>query len=637
MTAVFTISASGEHLDASTLALLAEVDLDEMSIRAFSEDLAADSAFDTLSTLDTLDTLDTINKSAPQNLSADGDTNRYPWTTNGLLEAAKHLSACKQCSTERTVMLSSFETAWQEPLIAPNPGTNTSTNTLEAQTLVDRHIAAALVAFDETVTPAVVAPVAVGKLEKNAATRPLGFRSGRGKPGAQDSGVDWKASGFGRAIGLRRNQILVGFASLALAIPLLLQLRSTEQFGGVAMKGSDTSVVATAETEAAASEEFAAETQALAETTEAMAAETVAAAAPEPVQEAADNAPATVRVPAAASLNQDALEPAAQLPAVDSKGALGAETSGQDSGPITETEDGVAAIENEFGITSPVPLSKSTPRLTTETVARPAAGPVTKPAAAAAPSPSLSPSPPAAAPLPDSPIDAAAKAKRQDSPAVGGAITAPASPAPKKKATKKTATKKTATTSSKSTAKAAPQQPAGVAKPAAPAAAATAAPAAASSVSSLVLDPSVLNLGNLGTDIDPTALVARFRTAYDQAKPQASSPTSEVLPPSPAAAAPAASAAAAPAVNPAPAVAVGVERGFGDSQSSTIAPSSTPSLDRCITALFGPNDRRGVAAATATVGNRSVLVVRVSASSSTFDVVIEPTTCTELLRLPVPA
>ena len=626
MTAVFTISASGEHLDASTLALLAEVDLDEMSIRAFSEDLAADSAFDTLNALSTLDTL---NKSAPQNLSADGDTNRYPWTTNGLLEAAKHLSACKQCSTERTVMLSSFETAWQEPLIAPNPGTNTSTNTLEAQTLVDRHIAAALVAFDETVTPAVVAPAAAGKLEKNAAAGALGFRSGRGKPGAQDSGVGWKASGFGRAIGLRRNQILVGFASLALAVPLLLQLRSTEQFGGVAMKNSDTSVVATAETEAAASEEFAAETQTLAETTEAMAAETAAAAAPEPVHEAADNAPATVRVPAA-SHNQDALEPAAQLPAVDSKGALGAETSGQDSGPINETEDGVAAIENEFGVTSPAPLSKSTPRLTTETVARPAAGPVTKPVAAAAPLPSLSPSPPAAAPLPDSPIDAAAKAKRQDSPAVGGAITAPASPAPKKKATKKTAT-----TSSKSTAKAAPQQPAGVATPAAPAAAATAAPAAASSVSSLVLDPSVLNLGNLGTDIDPTALVARFRNAYDQAKPQASSPTSEVLPPSPAPAA-AAPAAPAPAVNPAPAVAVGVERGFGDSQSSTIAPSSTPSLDRCITALFGPN-RRVVAAATATVGNRSVLVVRVSASSSTFDVVIEPTTCTELLRLPVPA
>lgn len=617
MNAVITISASGEHLDASTLALLAEVDLDEMSIRAFSEDLAADSAFDTLKTLNT---------SEPENPSADGDAQRYPWTTKGLLEAAKHLSACNQCSSERTVMLSIFDTAWQEPLIAANPGTITTTNSFDDQTVVDRHIAAALAAFDETVTPAVVAPAAAGKLEKNAAAGVLGFGSGRGRPGAQDSGVGWKASGFGRAMGLRRNQILVGFASLALAVPLLLQLRSTEQFGGVAMKSSDTSVVATAETEAAASEEFAAETQALAETTEAMAAETVAAAAPEPVQEAADNAPATERVPAA-SLNQDALEPAAQLPAVDSKGALGAETSGQDSGPITETEDGVAAIENEFGVTSPAPLSKSTPRLTTETVARPAAGPVTKPAAAAAPSPSPAPSPPAAAPLADSPIDAAAKAKRQDSPAAGDAIAAPVSPAPKKKATKKTAT-----TSSKSTAKAAPQQPAGVAKPAAPAAAATAAPAAASSVSSLVLDPSVLNLGNLGTDIDSTALVTRFRTAYEQARPQASSPTSEVLPPSPAA-----PAAAAPAVNPAPAVAVGAESAFGDSRSSILAPSSTPSLDRCVTALFGPNDRRVVAAANATVGNRSVLVVRVSASSSTFDVVIEPTTCTELLRVPVPA
>jgi hypothetical protein len=207
------------------------------------------------------------------------------------------------------------------------------------------------------------------------------------------------------------------------------------------------------------------------------------------------------------------------------------------------------------------------------------------------------------------------------------------------------ATAKAAAKAKKAPTKAAPAT-------AAPSAAAPAVTASASGPE--VLDPSVLNLGNVGSEADPSALVGRFRLAYDRARPQpaatvAPSPaaTSSVTVPSTSVAVPVAPAAgpappaqvvpapAAPAVavTPAPAVAVSADPVFAETGTpSALAPQT---VERCVTAVFGPADRRIVAAASGVLGKRKVWVVRVEAATGTFDVILNAASCAELLRQPV--
>ncbi len=588
MTAVFTISASGEHLDAATLALLAEVELDEMSIRALSEDLAVDSE-------------PVVTFGSPSDLanpSADEPATAYPWTTNGLLDAAKHLSTCNQCTTERTALLASFNTAWHEP---NNPLVFTSP-TLTDQTLMDRHIATALSAFDETVSPAVV-PVAV----KGKQQEPARFLSGLGKQksGSQDAGVSgWRTSGFGRAIGLRRNQVLIGFATLAIAVPLLLQLRPTDQFGGVALKTADTTAAAF-ETSAAAAE-FANETQALAaETTAAMAAETMAAAG-----DISATADTVARIPAA-KLNQAVEDGAAKPAAGGDKGLAAAGTPPPNPAPAADAVEEIAAtaidaraVENEV---LPVPVL-TLPRTATAPAAAPkatidAAGSQQRAKdqtqGAAARSGSTSASAPTASPVTTPAASPKPAAKRKQAPTKGSAnviANVTASPSP--------------------------------------AATAATAPLPEGTIS---LDPSVLNLGNLGPEADPSALVSRFRTIYDRVRPPGtplvSGQTQTSLPSAPVTPAPAPAVAAAP-VAPAPAVAASADPVFAETATPTALGSQ--SVDRCVTNLFGATDRQVIAVASATLGNRPVWLVRVQSGTGTADLILNMTSCAELLRQPVP-
>ncbi len=588
MTAVFTISASGAHLDASTLALLAEVELDEMSIRALSEDLSADDDF-----------LATFHPpSDPTNPSADGSSTVYPWTTNGLLEAAKHLSACEQCTTERTALLATFTTAWAQPAPALAPVTNAT------DTEMDRHIAAALSAFDQSVASAT--PVTVPTKPQESAGL-LGV-VGKRKAGNQTTDVSgWRASGFGRAIGLRRNQALIGFATLAVAVPLLLQLRPAEQIGGVAMKSADTTA-ASFETAAA---EFAADTEALSADTiaAAAAAETAAAAA----AASSVTTDTLARIPAA-ELNQ-VLEPAA-LPSNDnpSAGAGAPGSEGAADGqtrldPVPETEAAAAAIENES-------IDNAAPATTSATV-RP-----TIPPATAAPLATIAPA-----------IESSAKTVLRSKAATTAALSDEQAPKPPASAVTNSPAKPT--TKAKAPAKApsiAPQVPA----PApAPAAAATAAPAAASGQLTVpLIDPSILNLGNVGSEADPVALINRFRSSYDRARPQ---PTVDpalaaTTPVAPAPAVTPTPAVAAPAVA-APAAAVAADPVFAE-PASPATPLAPQSVERCITTLFGP-DRRIVAAANGTINSRTVWVVRVESGAGTVDVVLNMASCTEILRQPV--
>jgi hypothetical protein len=619
MTAVFTISASGEHLDASTLALLAEVELDEMSIRALSEDLAADT--DSVATFDS--------PSDPANPSADEPAPVYPWTTNGLLEAAKHLSTCNQCTTDRTALLASFNTSWQE---AATSGFGTD------QALMDRHIATALAAFDETITPAVVPAAPVAK--QKVSTGFLGA-SGKQKSGSQDSGSSgWRTSGFGKAIGLRRNQVLIGFATLAVAVPLLLQLRPAEQFGGAPMKTADKAASASETTGAAA--EFIEETQALAaETTAPMAAETMAAAAVE-----RSNIPleTLARVPAA-NLDQ-VVEPASAAEFGDEKGLAAGAPSDQPTEAVAETEAAAAAIDVETDNVLGASPSAAPTEDPIAPSARPVAPSIKAPAPPTTPAKPLSP---AVSPAPTN--DAAAKTRAKDATqgAIGGAGSATAASPVPAKSPESTPTP-TRTQAPKPAAKA-KRTPAKSASPVAPSPspAATAAPAAAAAsapqLAIPVVDPTVLNLGNVGPEVDPAALISRFRTAYDRVRPQppttlAPAPTI-IAPAAPAVApapapAPASAASAvvpAPSMAPAPASAVSADPVFAETGTPTTLASQ--SVERCVTNLFGATDRQIIAAAGAILGNRPVWVVRVQSSTETVDVIVNISSCAELSRQPV--
>jgi hypothetical protein len=623
MTAVFTISASGEHLDASTLALLAEVELDEMSIRALSEDLAAD----------TQSAAPFDSPSDPANPSADEPATVYPWTTNGLLEAAKHLSTCNQCTTDRTALAASFNTAWQEA--------GTSGFDID-QALVDRHIATALAAFDETITPAVV-PAAAAAKEKES-TSFLGA-SGKQKSRSQDSGSSgWRTSGFGRAIGLRRNQVLIGFATLAIAVPLLLQLRPAKQFGGARMKAADTTA-STSETLAAAAE-FTEETQALAaETSAAMAAETMAAAAA--VERSNIPLDTLSRVPAA-NLDQ-IVEPASAAEVGDDKRLAAGAPPDQSAEAVAETEAAAAAIDVETDSVLGASMSAAPAEDRIPPSTRPLAPSVKAPVPPTTPTKPISP---AVSPAP--PNDAAAKTRAKDATqgAVGGAgsATVPSPvPAPVPAPTPESTPTPTRTQAPKPAAKA-KKTPAKSAAPVAPSpspAAAAASAATAASTPQLaipVVDPSVLNLGNVGPEVDPAALISRFRTAYDRVRPPTTNappsttiaPAAPAVAPAPAAPASATSAASvivpAPAVAPAPAAAVSADPVFAETGTPTTLASQ--SVERCVTNLFGATDRQIIAAASAILGNRPVWVVRVQFSTETVDVIINMSTCALLLRQP---
>jgi hypothetical protein len=648
MTAVSTISASGEHLDASTLALLAEVALDEMSIRAFGEDLAADSEFG--------DSIEPV--SNPDALAADGYSTVYPWTTNGLLEAAKHLRACDSCGADRLAMLASFTTAWQDP----------SRSSVVDVSTMEGHIAAALGAFDETIAPAVAPKTSVAKGEQRESAGFLAGLLGRGaKPTAGSQGSSgssgasgWRASGFGRVIGLRRNQVLIGFASLAVAVPLLLQLRPTEQFGSSPMKLADTTAAVAQETAGAA--EFAADTQAVAETTAAMAAETAAAAASDVLSYSTDS---LSRVPAA-ELNQ-ALEPAA-APAPAAGVAPPVPLTPSNDVAVAETEAASAALEFDTADNAAV----APPNAAAPAVATPAAPRVTAPLVVPSPSTVLA-SPLAATPSITAVLPSQPRMRSKDS-AQGGATAGVAGsvgsvisdsgnvpiPSSVARPVPKTSTKSVAEATPDATPDATAKAAAKAKKAPTKAAPATAAPSAAapavtaSASGPEVLDPSVLNLGNVGSEADPSALVGRFRLAYDRARPQpaatvAPSPaaTSSVTVPSTSVAAPLAPAAgpappaqvvpapAAPAVavTPAPAVAVSADPVFAETGTpSALAPQT---VERCVTAVFGPADRRIVAAASGVLGKRKVWVVRVEAATGTFDVILNAASCAELLRQPV--
>ena len=625
MTAVFNVPAPGEHLDASTLALLAEVDLDEMSVRALSEELAAG-------------TSEPINgdSTTDVNLSTDGDPTVYPWTTNGLLEAAKHLSRCDQCTMDQAVLLASFTSAWQESPAASGLGSDPN--------LMDLHITAALDSFDETLPPT-DSPLAIAKQRK-----PAGFLgvTGKQRPGNQDSQGStvsgWRASGFGRAIGIRRNQILIAFATLAVAVPLLLQLRPTEQLGGVAMKSADTTVSAS---EAGTGMEFSDTQAASADTTAAMAAETTAAAAAA-LEPAASVTPNTLSRVSAAELGQS-VESANELPASRDNGTTVAETSSNLNSDAVPNRDASAetvaaaldseSFDNTAARTSPaLSTSPPPPPATVPGATSPVKTPI-KPAPLPAPVPQPVPLPDAA-PLPDvsptsPPIATSAKtaAKSKDAVATGsagvnvvgaapvtprGPAVTKASPKPSSKAKKARTTKSTSAPSPAATAAPSPAV-------AAPAAAAAIAAPTSGQLSVPIVDSAVLNLGNIGHDADPAALIIRFRSTYDRVRPQASATTA----PSPIAAAPA----AAP-VAPAPAAAVSADPVFGDAgPPSTLAPST---VDRCVSVLFGSSDRQIVAAASGTIGSRSVWIVRVGSASGTVDLIIEMTNCAELLRQPFP-
>jgi hypothetical protein len=647
MTAVSTISASGEHLDASTLALLAEVELNEMSIRAFGEDLAADSEFS--------DANEPV--SNPEALAADGYSTVYPWTTNGLLEAAKHLSACDSCGADRAAVLRSLNAAWQDP---------SGSSVVDVSTM-EGHIAAALGAFDETIAPAVAPKTSVAKGEQRESAGFLAGSLGRGaKPsaGAQGSSASsntsgWRASGFGRAIGLRRNQVLIGFASLAVAVPLLLQLRPTEQFGSSSMKTADTTAAAAQETAAAA--EFAADTQAVAETTAAMAAETASAAASDVLSYSTDS---LSRVPAA-ELNQ-ALEPAA-APAPAVGVAPPVPLAPSNDAAVAETEAASAALEVDTADNAVAAPNAAAPNAAAPAVAAPAAPRVTAPLVVVPSPATVLASPLAAIPSIAAVLPSQPRMRSKDS-AEGGANAGVASsvgsvssdsgnvPTPSSvarlvpKTSTKTSTKSATDATAKAAAKAKRAPTKAIPATAAPSAAAPAVTASASGPE--LLDPSVLNLGNVGSEADPTALVGRFRLAYDRARPQSAAtvalspaatssatvPSTSVAAPVTPAAAPAqavvpAAAAAAPAVAPAPAVAVGADPEFGEPGTpSTLAPQT---VERCVTAVFGPADRRIVAAASGVLGSRKVWVVRVEAATGTFDVILNAASCAELLRQPL--
>jgi hypothetical protein len=140
-----------------------------------------------------------------------------------------------------------------------------------------------------------------------------------------------------------------------------------------------------------------------------------------------------------------------------------------------------------------------------------------------------------------------------------------------------------------------------------------------------------LNLDNLGSEADPDALIDRFRSAYDQAR----SLTSATATTGPNANPPAAAASPLPPspVAPAPAIAVSADPAL----SVTGTPSTTTpqTIERCVTARFGPTNRQIAAAASATFANRPVWVLRVVTDSTTVDLIIETATCAEVFRRPV--
>ena len=612
MTAVFTISASGGHLDDSTLALLADVELDEMSIRALSEDLAADSQTDTDPDTDP-DRDAMLGMASDESSSADGPATMYPWTTSGLLEAAKHLGACTQCAADRSAVLATFAAAWQEPLVDPllMAGQIDQTN----QTLMDRHIATALSAFEETVPPSLSA-LAESEKHKGSARYLGGFlgSAGKQKSGNRTSdGHGWRASSFGRAMGIRRNQALIGFAAMALAVPLLLQLRPTEQFGGVAMKSADTTV-ATSETAAAG------------DTTAEMAAETTAAAAVAQ-NDLSDHSSDTASPEPAAELNQPFV-PTSALPAGPLKGAgiIPPGSVNQSFDAVAETE--AAAIGNppaDKAVVTTNPAPNTPPNTRPRTVQRATTPPVTAP-------------PVTAAPVQNSGDTLAARLPSKD--VAGGAVGGGASPEAPSIASAspvtKPAPKRSAKTKRTPGVVASSPSPKQVVAPAAPGTATSAASAASGQFTIPVVEPGVLNLGNVGSEADPTALLGRFRSAYDLVHPQSAA----TVIPNPAATgsitsapAPAAPAAAAPAAAPAPAVAVSADPVFAETGTPTTVAVKT--VEQCVTGLFETSNQRIVAAASGTLANRTVWVIRVASSTRTVDLILNAVSCTELLRQPV--
>lgn len=597
MTAVFTISASEGHLDDSTLALLADVELDEMSIRALSEDLAADN-----DTHIEHEPAAMLEMASDESSSADGPAIIYPWTTSGLLEAAKHLRTCTQCAADRSAMLATFAAAWQEALVDPVPraGQIDQTN----QTLMNRHIATALGAFEETLPPS-LSERAESEKQKESARYLGGFIGGAGKQkfgNRASDGHGWRASSFGRAIGIRRNQALIGFAAVAVAVPLLLQLRPAKQFGGVAMKSADTTVASS-------------ETAAVGDTTAEMAAETTAAAAVAQ-NDLSDHSSDAASPETAAELNQPFV-PTSALPAGSLKGAgiIPAVSVNQSFDAVAETQ--AAAIDNpraDTPVVTTIPAPNTPPNTRPPAVQRVTTPPVT------------------AAPVKTSGDTLAARLPSKD--VAGGAVGGGASPeAPTiasaspvvKPAPKRSAkTKKTPTVVASN---AAPKQ---VVAPASPASATS---AASGQFTIPVVDRLVLNLGNVGSEADPTALLGRFRSAYDLIHPQpaaAATPKPAAtgsITPSPAAAVAPAPAAAAPAA------AVSADPVFAET--GTPVTVAVQTVEQCVTGLFGTSKQRIVAAASGTLAGRTVWVIRVASSTGTVDLILDAVSCTELLRQPV--
>jgi hypothetical protein len=363
-----------------------------------------------------------------------------------------------------------------------------------------------------------------------------------------------------------------------------------------------------------------------------MAAETMASAAAG--GEVSGNASETLERVPAAKLNQ-AEEPAPSSPAEPPAAAAElAAAPGFDA--VAETEAAAAPVDNASAdnalADNAIIAAPASPAVPTPTVLR--AAPSAKTSAASA----------VASPLPTTPpntVDPSIQARLRKDGAITGAgavsldtpiapVAPTQAPAPAAKPVPKAAAKpaakaKKATTKAPSVTAA----PAGVPVPAAS--------INAPSGPGLFVDSSVLNLGNVGSEADPALLVGSFRTAFDRVRPQTGATVAPNAAAAPAIAAPAVAPApavpVAPALAPAPAAAVTADPGSAEVGTPTTVGPQT--VERCVTALFGPTDRRIVAAASATLGNRPVWVIRVESSSGTVDLVLNPTGCAELLRQPV--